>query len=83
MQADLYGVCGDAEQSRGLLAGQLFELKQNQPMAQGERFSQIRYGSQVDLIIPLSSRWDFETIHPVGYHIEAGVDKLVTIKGRE
>jgi len=58
-----------------------FELKQNQPMAQGERFSQIRYGSQVDLIIPLSSRWDFETLHPVGYHVEAGVDKLVTIKG--
>src|SRR5215204_2501502 len=58
-----------------------FELKQNQPVAQGERFSQIRYGSQVDLIIPLSSRWDFETIYPDGYHVEAGVDKLVTIKG--
>ena len=58
-----------------------FELKQNQPMAQGKRFSQIRYGSQVDLIIPLSARWDFEPIHPVGYHVEAGVDKLVTIKG--
>ena len=58
-----------------------FELKQNQPMAQGKRFSQIRYGSQVDLIIPLSARWDFEPIHPVGYHVEAGVDKLVTIRG--
>ena len=58
-----------------------FELKQNQPMAQGKRFSQIRYASQVDLIIPLSARWDFEPIHPVGYHVEAGVDKLVTIRG--
>ena len=58
-----------------------FELKQNQPMAQGKRFSQIRYGSQVYLIIPLSARWDFEPIHPVGYHVEAGVDKLVTIRG--
>ena len=60
-----------------------FDLKQNQPVHQGERFSQIRYGSQVDLIIPLSVRWDFETIHPVGYHVEAGIDKLVAIKARD
>jgi phosphatidylserine decarboxylase len=59
-----------------------FRLKQNERMAQGQRFSQIRYGSQVDLIIPLSERWHFETIHPTGYHVEAGVDKLVTIKDR-
>ncbi len=60
-----------------------FDLKQNQPVSQGERFSQIRYGSQVDLIIPLSARWNFETIHPVGCHVKAGVDKLVAIKGRD
>jgi phosphatidylserine decarboxylase len=59
-----------------------FNLKQNQPVNQGARFSQIRYGSQVDLIIPLSARWDFETIHPVGYHVEAGIDRLVAIKAR-
>jgi len=59
-----------------------FKLKQNQRVAQGQRFSQIRYGSQVDLIIPLSERWYFETIHTTGYHVEAGVDKLVTIKDR-
>jgi phosphatidylserine decarboxylase len=57
-----------------------FNLKQNQPVYQGERFSQIRYGSQVDLIIPLSARWDFETIHSDGYHVEAGIDRLVAIK---
>jgi phosphatidylserine decarboxylase len=60
-----------------------FNTKQNQPVYQGERFSQIRFGSQVDLIIPLSARWDFETIHPVGYHVEAGIDKLVAIKAQD
>jgi hypothetical protein len=34
------------------------------------------------LIIPLSTRWDFETIHSVGYHVEAGIDRLVAIKAR-
>src|SRR3989454_5461393 len=36
-----------------------FDLKQNQAAAQGERFSMIRYGSQVDLIVPLSAPFDF------------------------
>jgi phosphatidylserine decarboxylase len=58
-----------------------YKLKQNQPVFQGQRFSQIRYGSQVDMVIPLSARWDFETIQPIGCHVEAGVDKLVAIKG--
>src|SRR5262245_35348558 len=31
-----------------------FNLKQNHPVVQGQRFSQVRYGSQVDLIVPLS-----------------------------
>jgi phosphatidylserine decarboxylase len=57
-----------------------FELRQNQPVAQGRRFSQIRYGSQVDLIIPLSPRWDFVPTQPTHYHVEAGVDTLVEIK---
>lgn len=56
-----------------------FELKQNQPCDQGHRFSQIRYGSQVDLIVPLSKRYDFVPVHPDGFHVEAGVDKLVAI----
>jgi hypothetical protein len=44
---------------------------------QGRRFSQIRYGSQVDLIVPLSSRFDFTTIQETGDHVEAGVDPLI------
>ncbi|CCD29385.1 Putative phosphatidylserine decarboxylase [Candidatus Glomeribacter gigasporarum BEG34] len=56
-----------------------FILKQNHQRAQGERFSQIRYGSQVDLIIPLSERYEFNPIQQPGYHIEAGLDPLVRI----
>ncbi|MFB9909733.1 phosphatidylserine decarboxylase [Allokutzneria oryzae] len=57
-----------------------FELKQNQPCQQGERFSQIRYGSQVDLIIPLSNYVDFIPLHSTGTHVEGGVDPLVRIR---
>lgn len=57
-----------------------FRLKQNHHRAQGERFSQIRYGSQVDLIIPLSEYYEFEPIQQVSYHIEAGLDSLVHIR---
>jgi phosphatidylserine decarboxylase len=59
-----------------------FELKQNQPCLQGHRFSQIRYGSQVDLVIPLSPAYEFLTIQPTGVHVEAGLDPLVAIRAR-
>jgi phosphatidylserine decarboxylase len=60
-----------------------FNLKQNQPFAQNERFSQIRYGSQVDLIIPLSEHFDFTPLLEPGMHIEAGVDPLVRISEKK
>jgi phosphatidylserine decarboxylase len=56
-----------------------FDLKQNQMVSQNQRFSQIRYGSQVDLIIPLSERFDFEWAIESGYHVEAGLDPVVKI----
>jgi len=56
-----------------------FQLHQNWPVAQGHRFSQIRFGSQVDLIIPLSERCEFVPTQAVGTHVEAGVDTLVRI----
>lgn len=56
-----------------------FRLKQNQGFVQNERFSQIRYGSQVDLIIPLSERYKFEQLIDTGMHVEAGIDPLVRI----
>lgn len=59
-----------------------FELKQNQPCDQGARFSAIRYGSQVELVIPLSNRFDFVPVQPVGVHVEAGIDPLVEIRAK-
>ena len=56
-----------------------FRLQQNRSFSQNQRFSQIRYGSQVDLIIPLSKRFEFTPLLEVGTHVEAGVDPLVKI----
>ena len=56
-----------------------FDLKQNQAAAQGERFSMIRYGSQVDLIVPLSPRFDLTTLQNTGDHVEAGIDPLIKV----
>lgn len=60
-----------------------FTMKQNQPFFQNRRFSQIRYGSQVDLIVPLSTRYDFELLQTEGMHVEAGVDPLIKIQEKE
>jgi len=56
-----------------------FGLKQNQPYFQNQRFSQIQYGSQVDLIVPLSNNYDLALIQPAGMHVEAGIDGLIKI----
>lgn len=58
---------------------QPFELRQVRPVMQNQRFSQIRFGSQVDLILPLSSRWTYDTLVPDHWHVEAGLDPLVRI----
>jgi phosphatidylserine decarboxylase len=57
-----------------------FELRQRQPVDQGHRFSMIRYGSQVELIVPLDDRLELETVQPTGYHVQAGVDPLIRVK---
>jgi len=56
-----------------------FQLKQNFPFHQNQRFSQVRYGSQVDLIIPISKLYDFEFTQEEGMHVEAGIDTLIKI----
>lgn len=51
---------------------------------QGERFSVVRMGSQVDLIIPfINTKIQFESLlnDRLLYHVEAGVDRLVRING--
>ena len=57
-----------------------FRLKQNMPFAQNQRFSQIRYGSQVDLIVPLSKRFEFTLLVEPGMHVEAGLDPVLAIR---
>jgi len=59
-----------------------FDLRQHRPRMQGERFSQIRFGSQVDLILPLSDRWDFTPLQQIGTHVEAGLDPIVAVHSR-
>jgi phosphatidylserine decarboxylase len=60
-----------------------FNLKQNEAFSQGRRFSQVRYGSQVDLIVPLSSEFHFTTVQNTGDHVEAGVDPLIRVTKKE
>ncbi|MGH7725879.1 MAG: phosphatidylserine decarboxylase [Candidatus Eiseniibacteriota bacterium] len=59
-----------------------FNLKQGQPYVQGERFSQIRYGSQVDLIVPLRRGRDLITLQATGTHVEGGLDPLIEVRDR-
>lgn len=59
-----------------------FTLEQNTPVSQNQRFSQIRFGSQVDLILPLTKRYAFETVQEIGTHVEGGIDPLVAIVQR-
>jgi phosphatidylserine decarboxylase len=56
-----------------------FQLNQNAILSQNERFSQIRFGSQVDLILPLSERYHWEHLQQTGSHVEAGIDPLIRI----
>ena len=57
-----------------------FELKQNQPCDQGRRFSQIRYGSQVDLIVPISETYELTPLQKPGVHVEADLDPLIAVR---
>lgn len=57
-----------------------FSLEQNRLVAQGDRFSMIRYGSQVDLVIPTSPYYHLELMQNVHDHVEAGVDALVRVE---
>jgi phosphatidylserine decarboxylase len=56
-----------------------FQLNQSAILGQNERFSQIRFGSQVDLIVPLSERFHWRTVQETGAHVEAGIDPLIEI----
>ena len=53
------------------------------PLNQCQRFGQIRWGSQVALIMPLDPRYKFRPTQKVEMHVEAGLDPLVAIERRE
>ena len=53
--------------------------KQQDLCTQNERFSLIRWGSQVDLILPLDKRYTFDLLLDETMHINAGLDKLIKI----
>jgi phosphatidylserine decarboxylase len=57
-----------------------FELRQHQPVQQGQRFSTIRYGSQVELVIPLAEHYELVPLQAIGDHVDAGIDALVEIR---
>ena len=46
---------------------------------QNERFSLIRWGSQVDLVLPLDKRFSFKLLLKETMHVNAGLDKLIKI----
>jgi phosphatidylserine decarboxylase len=54
-----------------------FTSEQNQWFEQCQRFSIIRFGSQVDTILPLDPRYDLQTFWPDLYHVEGGIDPII------
>jgi phosphatidylserine decarboxylase len=58
----------------------LFDVEQNRPVQQNERFGAVRYGSQVDLVLPIDKRFQFQTLCSEEVHVEAGIDALVRIR---
>lgn len=48
---------------------------------QGERYGLVRFGSQVDIIVPLKPNEDrFEILAKVNYHVTAGQDAIIRVK---
>jgi len=47
---------------------------------QGERYGLVRFGSQVDMILPLTGENEYELLVAEKWHVEAGIDPIVKIK---
>ncbi len=56
-----------------------FHIQQNTPVYQGDRFSMIRYGSQVDLVIPVADDDELTSLVTEKEHVTGGMTKLVRI----
>jgi phosphatidylserine decarboxylase len=54
-------------------------------LMQGDRFGQIRFGSQCDLCLPLRDHLEYEILVKPLDHVEAGIDPIVRVikKGKK
>jgi len=57
-----------------------FFLKQNQFVQQNERFSMIRFGSQLDIVLPVLPKFKYSFLVKPLVHVLAGIDPLVEIR---
>lgn len=55
-------------------------VEQEEFVPQNYRFGEIRYGSQVDLVLPYPMPFEIEQVFEDHVHVEAGVDKLIKFK---
>lgn len=51
-----------------------------QYFTQGDRYGQVRMGSQVDLIVPLKDGLNLELMVKPKLHVEAGIDPVIKVK---
>jgi phosphatidylserine decarboxylase len=58
-----------------------FSIKKGKWFGQNERFSVVRYGSQVTLILPLCDCFTFDLMEEPERHVRAGLDRLVYLRG--
>jgi len=59
-----------------------FSLDQYESYKQGDRYSFVRWGSQVELILPIVDYLEFEPVIQPEYHVKGGIDELVRIKNK-
>jgi len=54
-------------------------------LVQGSAFSHVRYGSQIDLIVPIKDNLQYDILvkDKTMWHVEAGIDPLVHIKEKD
>ena len=60
-----------------------FDPDQNIWVQQGARFSTVRWGSHVELVLPLDDRFVLDTLCTDDVHVEAGLDALVRIEAHD
>ena len=59
-----------------------FTMRQGKWYGQNERFSVVRYGSQVTLILPMTDSFTFDLMEKPERHVRAGLDRLVYLRSQ-